>query len=484
MSTKRDGAGIRVTAEQLAPRDAAFVYDEFERHPSNIVAVYVFDASAERAVPPSRERVQEWMRDRLGYSPVFRRRLERLPGDIDLPYWVPDAGFDIADHVTIAGPELRAWPAVRRRISDIASARMDLSRPPWELHLFEEVAGFRGADGGPVTIVVLKFHHSVGDGVATRELELKLFGADVSGPSAPTADLRPWSAQAALIRAVGVMPYRCVRFAEGLLRTRSAAKTARARNAAGVIREPLAVRPATRFNRRVGPKTAFDLVTIPMRDVLDAKAAFAERITVNDLMLAVVSGALTTYLAEQNETPDVSLAAMVPISMRGLAQWDSLNQLCQMSVDLHTDLADPLDRLRAIRQSAQREKQRYADSSVLRRESRMQTSPAWLLRLAGWARAQRVFDDVETVPLTNTTISNVPSVGERLEFMGAPVVSAFGVLPVMDGDGLRHLITSQGSELLISYSVDAEMMPDPEHYGELLRQSFRHLADAIEARRE
>ncbi|MFQ6393552.1 wax ester/triacylglycerol synthase family O-acyltransferase [Nocardia sp. KC 131] len=475
-------AGFRVTAEQLTPRDAVFVYDEFERHPSNIVAAYVFDPSADGAVSPSSEQVRAWVRDRLGCSKLFHRRLERMSGDIDLPYWVPDSGFDSSDHVRVSGPELLDWPDVRRQIGDIASTRMDLSRPPWEIHIFEQVVGFPG--NSAVTIVVLKFHHSVGDGVATRELELMLFGGRGLPPSVPVVDGRAWSASAALIRAVGVLPYRCARFAGGLIRTRSAAKTVAARAAANAICEPIALRPATRFNRRVGPDLTFDLVAIPLRAVLDAKNAFAERITVNDLMLTVVSGALSTYLAEQDEAPTASLAAMVPISMRGIAQWNSVNQLCQMSVDLHTDSTDPLDRLREIRISAGHEKHRYADDAVIRKESRVQTSPAWLLRLAGWARSQRVFDDVETVPLTNTTISNVPPVSERLEFLGAPVVSVFGVLPIMDGDGLRHLITSQGEELVISYSVDSAMMPDPEHYGDLLVRAFHELSEAIGARRD
>ncbi|WP_227983911.1 wax ester/triacylglycerol synthase family O-acyltransferase [Nocardia spumae] len=479
MTTKtvRDaGSGLTVTAEQLAPRDAVFVYDEFERHPSNIVAAYVFAGSGTSV---SRAQVRAWMRERLGYSPLFHRRLERLPGDIDLPYWVPDTGFDIDDHVTIEGQATQPWPAVRERMAEITGARMDLTRPPWELHVFDGVTGFPGTPA-PVTIVVLKFHHSVGDGVATRKLELRLFGADTAHPPIPAVD-SAWSASGALLRAAAMAPYRCARFVGGLARTRSAAKTVRARIAEGLVHEPDPTRPATRFNRRITPAPTFDLVTLPMSDIRAAKDALTERTTINDLLLTVISGALTDYLAECDETPPASLAAMVPISMRGIARWDSVNQLCQMSVDLHTDREDPLDRLRAIRDSARREKQRYADDAVIAREGRMQTSPAWLLRLAGWARAQRVFDEVDTVPLMNTTISNVPPVADRPEFLGAPMISAFGVLPIMDGDGLRHLITSQGDRLDITFSSDTAMLPDPGHYGELLLRSFRTVSDAIHA---
>ncbi|MCC3315427.1 wax ester/triacylglycerol synthase family O-acyltransferase [Nocardia africana] len=484
MTTKtiRDaGSGLHVTVEQLSPRDAVFVYDEFERHPSNIVAAYVFagaaDATGSEGRTVSRTEVRAWMRERLGYAPLFHRRLEHAPGDVDLPYWVPDPSVDIDRHVTIEERASWPWAQVRERLAEIAAARMDLTRPPWELHLFDRVHGFPGTTE-PVRIVVLKFHHSVGDGVATRALEMRLFGAADTHPPLPTIDHR-WSQRAALLRAAAVTPYRFARFVSGVARTRAAARTVRAAVADNLLREPIPLRPATRFNRRIGARPVFDLVTLPLTQVRAAKAAVAERITVNDLLLAVVSGALSAYLGEHGETPPESLSAMVPISMRGLAQWNSANQLCQMSVDLHTDLADPLERLRAIRQSTRDEKQRWADPAVIARESRMQTSPAWLLRLAGWARAQRDFDDADTVPLSNTTVSNVPPVADRLEFLGAPVISVFGVLPIMDGDGLRHLITSQGDQVVIAVSSDAGMLPDPARYGELLLRSFRELSEHL-----
>lgn len=473
------GSGLHVTAEQLTARDAVFVYDEFERHPSNIVAAYVFDGAAAAAGPVDPADVRAWMQARLGHSALFQRRLARVPGDADLPYWVPDTGFDIDEHVTTEGA--RSWPQVRGRISEIASVQLDLTRPPWELHVFTEVAGFPGA-AAPVTIALLKFHHSVGDGMATRELELKLFAPDAAPAPIPVAT-GSWSAPIALLRAAAVAPYRLARFLSGLARTRAAAATVADRVAEGGLCEPIPLRPATRFNRRITPDLTFDLVTIPMAEVRAAKHACPDRTTLNDLMLAVVSGALADYLAECGETAPGALAAMVPISMRGIARWDSANQLCQMSVDLHTDQTDPLERLRAISRSARLEKQRWSDPAVIAREARVQTSPAWLLRLAGWARAQRVFDDVDTVPLMNTTISNVPPVAEHLEFLGAPMIAAFGVLPIMDGDGLRHLVVSQADRLLIAFSSDTAMLPDPAHYGELLIRSFRRLVAAVEAAR-
>ncbi|WP_280234525.1 wax ester/triacylglycerol synthase family O-acyltransferase [Nocardia cyriacigeorgica] len=468
----KSAAPLRISAERLHPRDAVFVYDETDRHLSNIVAVYAFDSSG--AKPLTTDQVVDWVRARLGHSKLFHRRLQRVPLDLDLPYWVPDPILDLRDHVRLTTPG--TWSDVRRAIAETASTRMDLARPPWEIHVMDrvrEVPNFPGE----ATFVVLKFHHSVGDGVATRELELELFG---DGPLPPAPQLDPrWPTPTTALHTADALTLGTLRFATGLRRTRSAAAEVETRIEEGRLDQPLPHRPATRFNRPIQHPLTFDLVTIPLAEVLKAKANSPTRITLNDLMLATIAGALTTYLAERDELPAGSLAAMVPMSMRPITTWTSANQLVQMYVDLHTDITDPIERLQAIRESATSEKQRNSDPSVLCTESRVETSPSWLLRLAGWARAQRNFEAADTVPLVNTTISNVPPVATALEFCDRPIARIFGVLPTMDGDGLRHLITSQGEEIVISFSSGEAMMPDPDHYGSLILDAFRDLTGSL-----
>ncbi|MGW1739865.1 wax ester/triacylglycerol synthase family O-acyltransferase [Nocardia sp. NPDC001965] len=470
LATKR--AKSVVTKEQLTPRDAAFVYDETERHPSNILAVYVFEATG--SAPVDTAAAQRWAHTRLGFAPLFQRRLHRVPMDLDLPYWVPDPALDIAEHVT-AGPPGADWDTVRSRLAELATSTLDLTRAPWRIQVFDRVDGVPGIPGD-ATVIALKFHHSAGDGVATRELELELFGGQEAA-AAPTEGR--WSPVRAALRAAMLFPYRSACFARGLSRTRAAHAEARTRIENGLLHEPLPMRPATRFNRATGSTPVVDQIFLPLPEVTALRARCDERVTVNDVMLTVVSGALATYLNEKGETPPAALAAMVPMSMRGIAQWNSANQLTQMTVDLHTDEHDPRARLAAIRESVRRERHRHSDPAVLRHAARADTAPAWLLRLAGRARAHRSFTEVTTVPLSNTTISNVAPLGADLTFRGARLLRVFGILPTLDGDGLRHLITSQGEEIVLTFSVDPAMMPDPGRYRELLGESFRELVDAI-----
>ncbi|MET9213006.1 MULTISPECIES: wax ester/triacylglycerol synthase domain-containing protein [unclassified Nocardia] len=465
-------AELRVGTEQLRPRDAVFVYDETDRHLSNVVGVYLAD-SAGRA-PLTIGEVLDWVRASIGHAALFHRRLHRVPMDLDLPYWVPDPALSVRDHVSLERPG--TWDDARARIAEITATRMDLTRPPWRIHVLDRVDGVP-AMPGPTTIVVLAFHHSAGDGVATRALEQRLFGADPA-PAIRLDEPRP------LVRAIrtsAALPLRPAQFVGGLRRARAAQDELRALVDAGAVHEPVAERPATRFNRDIHAEITFHLIALPMPEVLAAKAAAPQRVTINDLMLTTIAGALAAYLAEHDETPDGSLAAMVPMSMRGVAGWDSANQLSQMIVDLHTDLADPLARLAAVRRSAGLAKQRTTDPVVRRGDRRVETAPALLLRAAGWARAQRRFDDAATVPLCNTTISNVPPVTDSLVFCGRPIRRVVGALPILDGDGLRHLITSQGDDIVIAVTTNPAMMPDPEHYGELVLRSFRELAAAVRA---
>ncbi|MFC4128789.1 wax ester/triacylglycerol synthase domain-containing protein [Nocardia rhizosphaerae] len=463
---------LRVGAERLKPRDAVFVYDETDRHLSNIVAIYFADATGH--APLTQERVLDWARASVGHSALFHRRLRHLPFDLDLPWWIPDPTLSVPEHVALDRPGDGSWRAARSRIAEITSARMDLTRPPWELHVLDRIDGVP-AMPGDTTIVVLKFHHSAGDGVATRALEQRLFGT-APAPAVRLTDARPGPLRTALT--VGAQP---IRFVTGMRRARTARSALRALTETGAIHEPLAQRPATRFNRDIDAELTFHLLPIPLPEVMAAKAAAPQRVTVNDLMLTTIGGALAAYLTEHGETPDGSLAAMVPMSMRGVADWDSANQLSQMIVDLHTDVTDPLARLAAVRQSASRAKHRTTDPAVLRADRLVETAPAVLLRAAGWARAQRRFDQAATVPLCNTTISNVPPVTDELVFCDRPIRRAVGSLPILDGDGLRHLITSQGDEIVLAVTTNPRMMPDPEHYGALLLGSFRALAAALGA---
>ncbi|WP_254699140.1 wax ester/triacylglycerol synthase domain-containing protein [Rhodococcus sp. SGAir0479] len=473
---ERTGRGV----VRLAPQDAEFVYREGERHISNATGIYMFDTTAEAAPITGREAV-EWMRARLGCSAVFTRTLRRLPWELDYPFWVPDPTLDLTQHVFVEPVDGPGWDAFRGHVSRIAGRPLDLTRPPWELHFLTGVTGIAGLPER-MTVAVLRCHHSAGDGIAARDLGLQIFGRDAAHPPVPSTP-DAWSLPAELVGAVRRLPAGWRAFRTGLATTGAVSKRVAAEVAAGRIAPPAPRRPATRFNNRITPDLTFDTVRFSPTDIR-AVQAVVDGVTFNDVLLTTVSGGLAAYLAEKGETPAGSLAAMVPMSLRGtrpgVAQesgGDRANHLALMSVDLHTDIDDPIERLRAVTASVRAEKHRHRHPDVQAAARRVESSPAWFL--AGTTRLLRFRRPPEgTVDAFNTMISNIPWTGDDLVLRNAPLVRSFGLLGIVDGVGLRHLVVSHhGDEIEISFCADTAMMPDTERYGELLRGAFRALVE-------
>jgi len=469
---------------RLAPQDADFVYHEREHHISNSTGIYLFDTTAE-ASPITQAEAVEWMRPRLGYSGVFTRRLRHIPLALEYPSWVPDPTFDISDHVIVERVDGPGWDALRHHIARFSGKPLDLTRPPWQLHFLTDVTGI---DGLPdrMTVAVLRCHHSSGDGLAARDLALRIFGRTDDHPPVPRPTAN-WSATAELVKAVGRLPRQWRDFRRGLAESGAGARRVAEQIETGAIAPAPPRRPATRFNTAITSDLTFDVVSFSPRDIRAVRSA-VEGATFNDVLLATISGALAAYLTEKGETPPSSLAALVPMSLRGTRpgvadhpDGNRANHLALMAVNLHTDIDDPIQRLRAVNTAVRAEKNRHRNPDVQATASRIDTSPAWLLRLVIRLEGlrNRPADTVESV---NTMVSNIPWTGEDLILRGAPLVRSFGILGVIDRVGLRHLIVSHhDDEIEISFCADTAMMPDTDRYKTLLTQSFRALVECATA---
>lgn len=468
---------------RLAPQDAEFVYHETEGHISNSTGIYMFDTTAE-AAPITQAEAVAWMRERLGYSGVFTRRLHHIPLSLDYPAWVPDPTLDLANHVIVERVDGPGWDALRHHIARFSGKPLDLTRPPWQLHFLTDVTGI---DGLPdrMTVAVLRCHHSSGDGLAARDLALRIFGRNDTHPPIPRGG-NNWFAPVEFVKAIGRLPAGWSDFRQGLTVTKEAAERVTEQVRAGTIAAPGPRRPATRFNHKLTGDLTFDVVSFSPSDIRTVQSA-VEGATFNDVLLATISGALAAYLSEKGETPAGSLAAVVPMSLRGTRPGvadqpidNRANHLALMSVDLHTDIDDPLARLRAVNTSVRAEKERHRNPDVQTATSRIESSPAWLLGLV--SKLMRLRKQPEgTVETVNTMVSNIPWAGDDLVLRGAPLVRSFGILGVIDNVGLRHLIVSHhGDEIEISFCADNEMMPDTDRYRELLTASFRELVKRSE----
>lgn len=461
--------------------DAAYVYDEGDRHHEMLVACYTFEAPAGSGVRGSTDDLHRWMRPRLGAADFLTRRIRRAPLDLDHPVWVPAGDLDLADHVRLHAVR-GGWPELRDAIAEVATQRIDLSRPPWELHAFTGATDVDGLDA--VTVIVFKAHHAATDGVELRRVEAAMFSE--TPPGRVPAQLRPAHRLETTVRAVASLPLNLLRFVRKLRSTRSDVARVERRGTDDAD-APTSDRPHTRFNNPASGALTFDVIAFDLDEIRAARRV-VDGATMNDVLLTIVGGALSRLVGQGEVPPTESLAALVPISLRlpdplsGRGRGTessavSANQLALGTVRLHTDLVDPVERLAAVARSARSEKARWMDPSLGKARSRMEAAPSWLLSIRGWLHRQP-----PSTPggprLRNTMISNLPAPAGEPTLDGAPMRSAFGVLPVIDGDRLRHLFSTSGERVLLSVSADPEVLPDPAPYAADIRAELAALTTA------
>lgn len=460
---------------QLAPRDAEFVYNESDTHAGHLMVSYFFDADQGSCADVTKEQAIDWITARLGYATLFTTRLQRTPFDLDYPRWVPAGMPDMDHHVTVERVSAGGWPPVRSYLGALLGRKLDMTRPPWELHVLCGVHGLEDLTGR-YTVVTLKIHHSAADGLATRALTQALFSTTLLAPS-DVAAMPPMSRAAQLSRALVSFPGKSFRFFQGLSTTRRAAVEVTEAEQSGEIvsiRDDLA---ATRFNRSLQGEVSVDFMTLTINEAKAIQAAVPGA-SVNDVYLTIVAGALAAYLDSCGEEPKNPLCAMVPRSMRRIEQWESANQLAILTVDLNIDEPDPLARLAKIAAAAAAAKQRSDHPAVRAKGRRVETAPAWLLRLTGFA-VRHYPHDSDRGRQSHSTVSNIPVTVDGCTFAGAPAVAILGGQPPVDGDALRHyLLAAADGKLILNFFSSSAALPDPDGYVRLLRKSLVDLSQA------
>ena len=177
---------------QLSGHDANFLYADTTRSNANVSLLHIYDQST---VPGGTLRFKTLLahiESRLDRSPVFRRRLQRVPLELDYPYWVEDENFDLEYHVRhIALPKPGDWRQFCIQVSRIHARPLDLDRPLWEIYVIEGLDSFLDLPAGSFALLT-KTHHAAVDPAFGSELTALLHDASATPPApAPPA---PWFA--------------------------------------------------------------------------------------------------------------------------------------------------------------------------------------------------------------------------------------------------------------------------------------------------
>lgn len=464
--------------QQLDPHDALYAYFEHDALPLQIVAAFIFDLDTVEAEVTATA-LGEDLAARAAGVPKLGRRLQRVPMSLDYPYWVPDVHYVPENHVRLHDAGGESWEYLRTLLQDVARDPLDMSMPPWEVHI---VSGLRDIDGvANATALVLKVHHAMGDGLESVEILRSLLSESPAVPAGEGAALLRREAvpsrTSLALEALRRQPRKLADLVAGIRDVAAASREVTDLASSGAITLPQPKRPRTRFNRRPHRTRTFDAARFTIDEVRSAKVHLPGA-TVNDVMLTTVSRALELYLGDKGEAPGANLAALVPMSTRSMLEKASANQFDPLIVDLYNLEPNLRQRCIAIAKHVRTDKQRDLNASVQRSRSLIRYLPAQFQ--AGMAFVNKRWRDGGTqVALSNTMITNVKRGQADFQLGGARVVSTYG-LPALDAStSLTHGIYSVGELLSICFVSDDDALPDPQEYKRLLRVAFDEVAAAL-----
>jgi WS/DGAT/MGAT family acyltransferase len=465
--------------QRLSGLDATFLYLETPANHMHVASTCIFDPST---VPGgySFEGVRALVADRLPLLPPFRQRLVEVPFGIHHPLWINDPDFDLDYHLRRAAlPAPGGVKELADFAAEVHSRPLDRSRPLWEMYVVE------GLENGMIATVT-KTHHAAIDGVSGAELTVNLLDLQPEPSQVPAELHEQWkpdrepSDVELVLHAVDSLVRQPVRLVKAARRTAELAWGLRKRNRQPGVNPPPAPfsAPRTSLNTAITGQRRLAFAQIALDDVKQVKNALGG--TVNDVVLAVCSGALRQYLDDNHERPEKSLIAMVPVSVRTEEQKGTMgNRVSSMLVSLATDLDDPVERLHAISQGTQHAKdQERAIGAEFLTDWTEFAAPAVAARAARLYSSMRLADRHN--PFFNVTISNVPGPAFPLYSAGARMLAMYPMGPVADGGGLNITVMSYMGQMFFGLVACRETVPEVWNIAHYINDSLEGLKKAAD----
>ncbi|MFD4181007.1 wax ester/triacylglycerol synthase family O-acyltransferase [Rhodococcus sp. NPDC058514] len=462
--------------ERLSGLDSTFLYLETPTQLLHVCGLIMLDVST---IPGGYdfESFKSELAARVRGMPGFRRKLHDSILNLDHPAWVEDSTFDIDRHLhRIAVPA----PGGRKELADlcghIASQQMDRTIPLWEMWVIE------GVEDGSVA-VMSKMHHANVDGVTGAGMMSQLCGLTPDAPRPePDQDQREVGGANTLDLAVGGLigfvsrPLKLVQMLPSsvamLPRWIQRARRGEAMPA------PFSA-PRTSLNGAITGHRNLAYAQLDLAKVKLVKNAFG--IKVNDVVLALVGGALRQYLADRDELPESSLVAMVPVSVHDTSDRPGTNQISGMFTQLGTQIADPVERLAQSNAHNTMVKSHNAtlSASLLQDLSQFAAPSAF-------GPAMRAYGSLklaERHPVVhNLVVSNVPGPPVPLYFLGAHITAMYPLGPIFHGAGLNVTVMSLDDQLNVGLMSCRELAPELWDLADAFGPALEELVKAARAK--
>ena len=452
--------------DRLSAIDAAFLHQEGPTKHMHIGGVVTLEAPA-----PDFDALREHVRARLPLVPRYRQKLATPPLGLGRQRWIDDPAFNLDYHVRhTALPAPGGAEQLRRLIGRLFAQRLDRTKPLWELWFVE------GLEGGR-TAILSKTHHALVDGISGVDLATVLFDLDPEPREIDAADAwvprpEPTAAELAAegvrndLGSLAALPLRGLSLLGDPERT-----IADARETLGavgeVVRAGLDPAPPSPLNLRIGPHRRFEWVAAALEDLKEVKSELGG--TVNDVVLAVVAGALRRwYHARGLPVAGVTLRACVPVSIRTPGERGAMgNRLAQLVCPLPLHEADPLARYREIgaAMSGIKDSRQALGAEVI--ASAQEFAPPTILAQASRLNFSSRF--------YNLLVTNVPGPQIPLYVLGRRIESVFPV-PFLAGDrALAIAVMSYDGGMGFGLLGDLDALDDLDVVARGIREALAEL---------
>lgn len=458
-------------ADPLSAVDAAFLAVEDANAHMHIGSAALFEAEplAGKDGALDFERILEFCNAQLHKAPRFRQKIIHVPGFAQ-PVWVDDGSFNLRYHLRhTALPAPGDERQLKRLAGRIMSQQLDRGKPLWEVWVVEGVEGNRVA-------LIWKLHHCMADGISGRDVMNVLMGTDPDYEPKPASKWNPRPVPNARqlvmeeARRRAALPFSLLgRGSQSVRETWDAMGSPS--DLIRSLRDPesgsLGGMTSTPLDVEIGPHRRFDWARFDLDAVLEVRARAGAK--VNDVVLAVVAGALRRFLGRRGvRVEDLDFRVAVPVSVRREAEQGTLgNRVSGLIVRLPLDEEDPWKRLLRVSDETHELKGsgQVAGAELIERMADLIPTRLMGALTRYGARHQP----------THLVVTNVPGSRAPVYLLGARMLAVYPVVPLAPTQGLGVALTSYANGLYWGFNADWDAFPDLHEFADEICAQFAEL---------
>jgi diacylglycerol O-acyltransferase / wax synthase len=456
----------------LDPTAAGFLMAENRRMPMHVGGLQLF-SKPEGAGRNFVRDLYTQLRESEDIAPLFLKHPHRSIKTAGQWVWVEDDDFDIEYHVRHSAlPKPGRVRELLELCSRLHSTRLAIERPLWEWHLIEGLRDGRVA-------MYCKLHHALVDGISAMRLLQNILSTDAERTDMPA----PWenrpgrsreAAEPSDKQDLAELPMQAMRSALGIGAEAAGLPSALIKTLNRSVRNETSAlalyAPRTILNQPITAARRFAAQDWPLERLRAIGKATGT--TMNDVVLAMCSGAMRTYLLELDALPETTLISMVPVGLKAkesqIASSSGGNAVGAVMVKLGTDLPDPADRLKAVHESMADGKRALA-----------QMTPVQILAMSALGQAPAILGPMLMMsglvkPPYNLIISNVPGPRTTQYFNGMKLEGTYPLSIPIDGMALNITCNSYADQMAFGLTGCRRTVPH-------LQRLLLHLDSELDA---